>query len=131
MYLNRAEANVKLGNAQAAISHVNMIRQRAGLNGDALYSVSDLKDHDTVLDIVLEERRLELAWESHRGHDLFRNGRTMFRDYQGTHLNPSYPGVNMSDSTQTIPADHPRAIYFIPETELDVNPNLEQNPFNN
>src|SRR5690606_860439 len=32
MYLNRAEANAKLGNDEAAISDVNVIRQRAGLS---------------------------------------------------------------------------------------------------
>ncbi len=128
MYLNRAEANAKLDNDQDAIDDVNLIRQRAGLSGDALYSTGDLKGRDTVLDVVLEERRLELAFEAHRKFDIFRNDRELERDYPGTHLNPSNPGVNMEEETQVIAPDHPRVVFFIPENEITLNPNLEQNP---
>lgn len=128
LYLNRAEANAKLGNAAAALEDVNLIRRRAGLSGEALYLLGDLKGHDSVLEVVLEERRLELAFEGHRKFDLFRNGLPMVRDYPGTHLNPSNPGVDMSAGTQIIPADHPRVVYFIPENEIELNPSLMQNP---
>jgi len=129
MYLNRAEAYAKMGgHDQEAIDDVNRIRQRANLSGNELYSTSDLKGHDSVLDVVLEERRLELAWEAQRKYDVFRNGRTLFRDYPGTHLNPSNPGIDMEAGTQAIPADHPRVIFYIPDTEIELNPSLEQNP---
>lgn len=124
----RAESNAKLGNDQEAIDDVNVIRQRAGLNGNALYTVGDLKGRDSVLDVVLEERRLELAFEAHRKLDIFRNDRDLVRDYPGTHLNPNNPGVDMEKGTQIIPPDHPRVVFFIPENELSLNPNLEQNP---
>src|SRR5690606_11954842 len=42
MYLIRAEANAKTGNAQAALDDVNLIRQRAGLSGDKLYTLGNL-----------------------------------------------------------------------------------------
>jgi tetratricopeptide (TPR) repeat protein len=121
MYLNRAEANAKLGNDQLAIDDVNTIRERAGLSGNELYSVNDLKHHDTVLDVVLEERRLEFAFEGHRKFDVFRNNRTMVRDYPGTHL-------STGEASQTIEPDNPRVVFYIPENEIELNENLEQNP---
>jgi starch-binding outer membrane protein, SusD/RagB family len=123
MYLNRAEAYAKLGgsgNEQLAIEDVNLIRRRAGLSGAALYTVGDLKWHESVLDVVLEERRLELAFEAHRPLDLYRNNRPLVRAYLGYHSADRY--------NQTIPPTSQRIILFIPEREIIVNPNLEQNP---
>lgn len=120
MYLNRAEANAKLGNLQEAIDDVNIIRRRAGLSGPALYTPEDLKGHASVLDVVLEERRLELAFEAHRPFDLFRNNRPMIRAYPGFHGTDNYNlTVNPTDE---------RVIFYIPEREMNINPNLVQNP---
>lgn len=120
MYLNRAEANAKLGNYEAAIEDVNIIRQRAGLEGTTLYSVGDLKKHETVLEVVLEERKLELAFEGHRSQDLFRNMLPMVRTYPGFHSEDLF--------NQIVPPTSPRVIFYIPEREMIVNPNLTQNP---
>lgn len=128
VYLNRAEAYAKLGQPAQALEDVNLIRRRAGLSGAALYSAGDLKGHDSVLDVVLEERQLELAFEGHRKYDLLRNNRPLVRAYPGTHLNPGNPGVNMAAGTQVIQPDHPRVVYFIPENEVELNPKLLQNP---
>jgi tetratricopeptide (TPR) repeat protein len=120
MYLNRAEANAKLGNDDLAIDDVNVIRERAGLSGTELYTVSDLKGHASVLDVVLEERRLELAFEAHRPLDLFRNNRPVVRAYLGFHSPDRF--------NQTILPTSDQVVFFIPEREMIVNPNLEQNP---
>lgn len=133
IYLNKAEALAKLDRDQESIDIVNILRTRAGIPEEGLYSVSNLGEHSNTLDVVLEERRLELFFEGHRAHDLFRNQKTLFRDYPGTHLAPGNPGVELDSNhpaggTQTIPADHPRIVWYIPEGELDVNPNLVQNP---
>ena len=120
MYLNRAEANAKLGNDQLAIDDVNVIRERAGLSGTALYAVDDLKGHPSVFDVVLEERRLELAFEGHRTMDLYRNNRPMVRAYDGFHSPDRF--------NQTILPTSDRVIFYIPEREIIVNPNLTQNP---
>ncbi|RYD80806.1 MAG: RagB/SusD family nutrient uptake outer membrane protein, partial [Sphingobacteriales bacterium] len=88
MHLIRAEAKAKLGAAteQEALNDVNLLRQRAGLSGAALHTISSVvASGKTVLDVVLEERWLELAFEGHRAYDLFRNGRPMVRNYPGTH----------------------------------------------
>jgi tetratricopeptide (TPR) repeat protein len=80
MYLIKAEAFAKTPGKEAeAIDMVNIIRSRAGLTGDQLFTVGDLKGYATVLDVVLDERRLELAWEGHRAFDVFRNHRSLDR----------------------------------------------------
>jgi hypothetical protein len=120
MYLNRAEANAKLGNDPLAIADVNLIRERAGLSGDALYSVSNLKGRGSVLNVVLEERRLELAFEGQRPGDLFRNNLPLVRAYPGLHGTDNF-------NFRVEPTD-PRVVYYIPEREININPKLTQNP---
>ncbi|WP_143308426.1 RagB/SusD family nutrient uptake outer membrane protein [Chitinophaga vietnamensis] len=118
MYLIRAEAAAKLGDNQSAIDDVNTIRKRAGLSGAALFSTSDLKGYATVLDVVLDEARLELAFETHRCFDIFRNNRDLVRNYPGYHpVNP-----------QTVKYTDPRVVHFIPEQDIVLNSNLQQNP---
>ena len=121
MYLIRAEANAKLGNAAAALDDVNLIRKRAGLSGNALYATGDLKGLPSVLSVVLEERRIELAFEALRKFDVFRNNLPLVRDYPGYHL---LSGQNV----QTIQPNDPRVVYFVPQQEIVLNPNLVQNP---
>ncbi|MDX8340683.1 RagB/SusD family nutrient uptake outer membrane protein [Draconibacterium sp. IB214405] len=120
MYLNRAEANAKLGLNEEAIEDVNLIRSRAGLSGDALYSTDDLKGRASVFDVVLEERRLELAFEAQRKWDIFRNGLTLDRNYPGTH--------EQGDALLFVPPDHRRVVFYIPEAQILVQENLVQNP---
>ncbi len=118
MYLNRAEAHAKMGNESAALDDVNVIRERAGI---PLYGIDiEVPGDKTVLDIVLEERRLELAYESHRRYDIFRNDKTLDRRYPGTH--------DRGEALMTVPPTHPRVVEFIPEPQLLAQPNLVNNP---
>lgn len=126
MILNRAEASAKAGNQQAALDDVNMIRERAGLSGAALHTLTSVAAAGkTVLDVVLEERQLELAFEGHRAYDLFRNNRPLVRNYPGTHALNNTPNTNI---TQTVLPTDNRVIFFIPNRERLVNKNLTQNP---
>jgi starch-binding outer membrane protein, SusD/RagB family len=115
MYLNRAEAYAKTGEDQKALDDINVIRSRAGLSGDDLYSLSNLQGAATVLGAVLQERRIELAYEGHRSIDLFRNKLPMDRTFQG--IQPK----------EVVPYDDPRNIYFIPQDELFANKLAVQN----
>ena len=121
MFLIRAEANAKLGKNADALEDVNLIRKRAGLSGTELFSASNMMGYTSVLDVVLEESHLEFAWEGLRKHDIFRNKRTMERNYPGTHL---LAGA----VKQEIPYTHPRVVHFFPEAETVLNPSLVQNP---
>ncbi|MBE9463769.1 RagB/SusD family nutrient uptake outer membrane protein [Dyadobacter subterraneus] len=126
IYLIRAEANAKLGNTQAALADVNLIRTRAGLSGSALHTQASMSAQSkTALDLVLEERYLELAFEGHRVYDLFRNNLPMVRNYPGTHAQNNTP---TTDVRQTVLPTDPRVVYYIPQAEINQNSNLIQNP---
>lgn len=120
VYLNRAEAYAKKKEVQKALADVNMIRERAGLSGDLLYSSSDLKGYLSAFEVVMDERWMELCFECHRTYDIFRNNLTLNRSYPGFHLNPG-------ETEKHIRPDNKRVVFFIPEMEVITNPNLEQN----
>jgi starch-binding outer membrane protein, SusD/RagB family len=103
MFLTRAEANFENGSEIGAppVDDINVIRRRAGLD--------DLPAVDR--DDIRRERRLELAWEGHRLHDLKRWEESL------------YPGTE-----DEIPYNSPRLVLPIPQREIDVNDQLEQNP---
>lgn len=117
MYLNKAEALAKQGSDQAALDNINILRERAQIPA---YTLETLPEGQTVLDVVLQERRLELAFEGHRKFDVYRNGRTMNRRYPGTHLNNSNPFFEIEPSNKVI-------IEFIPEQQILLQPSLIQN----
>lgn len=121
MYLNRAEANAKLTNGQLALDDVNIIRRRAGLTGTDLYTVDNLRGRSSILQVVLDERRLEFAFEGGmRRDDLLRNNLPMIRTYG----KPGVPGSNI-----TVQPTDARVLYFIPLNETNgVTNSLPQNP---
>jgi tetratricopeptide (TPR) repeat protein len=119
-YLNRAEAYAKASEDQKALDDINVIRSRAGLSGADLYSLGDLQGTATVLDAVLQERRLELAYEGHRSFDVYRNKKSMDRSFPGVHLPEG-------ETTQIIGYDDLRIIYYIPQDEIFANTDCRQN----
>ncbi|WP_345006370.1 RagB/SusD family nutrient uptake outer membrane protein [Snuella lapsa] len=117
MYLNKAEALAKQGADQAAIDNINILRERAQIPP---YTLGTLPVGLTVLDVVLEERQLELAFEGHRKFDVFRNGRTLDRRYPGTHID------NASSYREVVPTSNV-IVEFIPEQQILIQPSLIQN----
>jgi len=132
MYLNRAEAEANLGQTAAALNDVDLIRSNRGLSG-ALYNGS-VPATLTVLGAVLQERRLELAFEADRTFAVYRNKLNMDRTYWGYHLQ----GLQASDINLSVaPANYPnmiipytstKIIYYIPQAEILSNPLATQNP---
>ena len=121
IYLIRAEANAKLGRIQSSLDDVNVIRKRAGIPTTGLWTTANLGEK-SVLDVVLTERKLELAWEGHRKFDVFRNGYTLDRKYPGTH-------ISNSNSFLTVDAKSNEVIDYIPEQQITLtNGVLKQNP---
>jgi starch-binding outer membrane protein, SusD/RagB family len=116
MYLNRAEGHAKLGHTTEALADVNVIRERSHIPP---WEESVFTDNDQLLDSVLQERRVELAFEAHRKFDVFRNNRTLDRTYPGTHQ-----GVG----PDLVPPDHLRVVLYLPEDETRAQENLIQNP---
>lgn len=108
VYLNRAEAMATPGspvfNEAAALADLNTIATNRGLtaftlNGSALYEE------------ILNQRRLELAFEGHRFFDLKRLGRDIVKA-------PHYNTVAFTDI---------RILAPLPTSEVDGNKNMVQN----
>lgn len=106
MYLTRAEGNFRAGTnvGDTPLADINRLRSRAGL--DNLSAID--------LDIILNERRKELAFEGQRRMDLLRNNRSLRRSGQNNEAE-SAPGQN-------------KTIYPIPQAVRDLSPFLDQNP---
>lgn len=100
VYLMRAEAKLRSGDANSALTDINAIRSKRGV--DNLTSVN--------LEQLLAERGFELYWEGHRRMDLIRFGK----------FTEAYSEKPRTDATKTL--------YPIPQSAMDVNPNLTQNP---
>lgn len=80
-----AETLYKLGRPDEALVQLNRIRERAFGNTDHNYTAADFSDEESFMDILLLERRLELAYENHRWFDLVRTGRftTELSEFEG------------------------------------------------
>ncbi|MGZ5246312.1 MAG: RagB/SusD family nutrient uptake outer membrane protein [Flavitalea sp.] len=110
-----AEANNELGNADLAHQYINMVRKRARFNGttyeNAVPDYSGLSQ-DQMRTAILEERRIEFVAEGQRWFDLARMGKLE------TEVPAAKPGVTPTTKHYLFP---------IPQREIDLNPNLEQN----
>ena len=107
--LIKAEAEARQGGAKLAeaVATLNPIRVRAGLA--PLVLGVDVTTQQEVLDAILHERRLELALEGDRWLDLVRRG--------------------VAQETVGFPASRMhQELYPIPLNEIDVVPNMQQNP---
>ena len=111
VYLNAAEAAVKLGNPIAA-TYFNAIHKRSGNPSIAT----------PTLDQVIEERAVEFLGEGQRFFDLMRNNKTVDRTNRYT-----YPLI---DDSEKFNRTYFRTILPLPKSELDANPVLkkQQNP---
>lgn len=113
VYLNRAEAQAKLGNYSAALADLNKIRTRSITNG--AYSSLNASNASKLID---KERELELAFQAERSYDVFRNGEALTRQYPGPH----------NQSEVIAPTDF-RVVYYIPQSAINSYPGvLTQNP---
>lgn len=116
MYLNKAEALAKSGDNTNALIALNLVRTRA--LAPAWTTLTLTAANMTVFQAVLNERRLELAWEGHSSYDNFRNGLPMVRNYTDYSTN----------TPLTVQANEKTVIYPLPPGEILLNPNLDQNP---
>lgn len=81
--LNVAEAYAHKGDETNALKYVNVIRTRAGIPTWADKAAYEAEGYTELLDVVLDERRLELCFEGHRAIDLYRNGKDVDRRFAG------------------------------------------------
>lgn len=106
--LGYAEAAFRIGNKSEAVAKINMVRARA--RGNLQVILPDVNTTDDIFAALVHERRVELALEGKRYFDLVRWGLAE-KELGSLGYQPARKGL-----------------YPIPQTELDVNPNLQQNP---
>lgn len=126
--LMQAEAINEQGGRQAeALGYLNQVRVRAGLGSVGSASQAELRER------ILDERRIELAFENKRWHDLVRTGRAV--EVMSAHgakvkANPQsyyYPeGSFAFEASYAVSEDD--YLFPIPVTEININPDLQQNP---
>lgn len=108
--LTKAEALNELnGPNQESISLINEVRERADVS---LLDLNDFPSKESLRDHILQERHWEFYYEMKRRQDLIRHGKLI--------SNARERGV--------VNAQDYHVLYPIPQSEMDANPNMEQNP---
>lgn len=112
VYLMAAEAALekKSKDQASADKYLNAIRERA---------IPGTKRVEATKELVLKERRKELVMEGHRLYDILRLGIEVTRK-------GGYHFLNNVDLISPSYKDF-RTILAIPQSEIDVNPNIKQN----
>lgn len=116
--LLEAEAYAHQGDLAKSAALVNQIRTRAKLPN---LTSAKTSSQEAMVEAVLHERRLELALEGERWFDLCRNGKVE------KYMN----GLNKRDVgrlAQRKPFDQNSYLLPMPQSALDENNNLQQNP---
>jgi len=109
-YLIRAEARITLNNLKGGKDDLNTIRHRAGLGDTPANNSTDL------INAVLQERQVELFAEyGHRWFDLKRTGKI-----DALMSNVALIKQSTWNSFQQL--------WPIPKSEIQINPNITQNP---
>lgn len=120
VYLSAAEAAYQEGDLSRAAELLNDIITNRTTDATKTVTAGDI-----TLDRIYVERRKELVGEGQRYFDVLRRGETVTR----------YTDVNnrgwhdaLSEEARTFSRDSEKALPLIPQSELDVNPNMQQNP---
>ena len=108
MYLIRAEAKNELGQTGSAIDDINLVRARAF---DPDKPLAAGLSQTQVRDAIFNERLFEFAGEGKRRRDMIR---------QGTYVSPRKFKPNATPIY--------KILFPIPQTQLQANPLLQQNP---
>jgi len=119
----KAEAQNELGDLDGAKATLNLVRHRVSLPDVEAASKEEMKNK------ILLERRLELAFEAQRWDDLVRTGTatavmSALEEYKYT-CSDGTPGAAVKINYN---CDQNHWMMPIPQSEIDANPNLVQNP---
>jgi hypothetical protein len=113
-----AESLNEQSKSSEALPYLNQVRLRAGL------SASNQTNQSTLRDIIAHERRIELAFENHRWHDLVRTGKAIsVMTAYGNNLKQIYSYL----TANSYQVNENRLLFPIPYEEETYNINLGSN----
>ena len=117
--LSRAEAYARLNKNTEALADLNTLRKQR-------YSdyVAGTETGADLLTAILLQRRLELAFEGSRFFDLKRLGLGVTRSSFGDKSD----GTGINNVTKALPAGDIHFQLPFPQSEINANPNIVQNP---
>ena len=107
--LMKAEALNEQGKTAEATAPLNTVRRRAGLPNVAGLSQDEMREK------IIHERRIELAFEGHRWFDMIR-------------IDGGNYALNFLHRIGKTRATKERLLFPIPQTEMDANTLMTQNP---
>jgi hypothetical protein len=107
MYLTAAEGLARSNNESGARTIYNQFRTARGL-------AETTASGQALLDLIMKDRRVEFAMEGHRWFDLKRLGMNIPK--------------TAASAQQTLSYSDFRVLSFIPESELNLDDALTQNP---
>lgn len=112
-YLMYAEAHLRGGGGslQQALEYLNELRDRAN-------NTNQLTGTELTLDLLLNERLIELHWEAHRRQDLIRFGKYVGNNYNWSWKGGTPNGISIAPN---------RNVFPVPSASLAANQNLNQN----
>lgn len=110
--LMEAEALNELGRGMDAAGPLNEVRSRAGLPS---IKADVFNSKDAMREAIIHERRMELAFEAHRWFDMIR-------------INHGQYAIDFLRSIGKTNVTRDRLLFPIPQTEMDANPLMTQNP---
>lgn len=120
MYLTRAEAYYNSSNPVGALKDLNYVRAKRYTD-----YVEGTETGKSLENAIQLERRLELAFEGDRFYTLKRRGENVVRDGKGHYAD----GTGNPAAKQEILASSPYYLLAIPQSEINANPNMEQNKY--
>ncbi|MEH6307957.1 RagB/SusD family nutrient uptake outer membrane protein [Olivibacter sp. CPCC 100613] len=116
-----AECLNENGKPGEALDYINQVRKRAG----ATLPVITTSSKGELADAIAHERRVELAYENHRWHDLVRTGKAIeVMNAHGEEMKQQYNVISRNAYHVT----ESRLLFPIPYLEMQLNNQLTQNP---
>lgn len=119
VFLLLAESLNEQGKSTEALTYLNQVRARAGL------APSNETNQVALRDVILHERRVELAFENKRWLDLVRTGKAIeIMTAYGNAMKALYSYL----PANSYQVDQNKLLFPVPYSEILVNPLLTQNP---
>ncbi len=110
IYLIKAEALHRLGRTPEALDLINQVRERA-FDPPQPLTMSDVSSQGGMETVLLDERMREFHSEAKRRQDLIRFGQFTSGTWEHKDVSDPY-----------------RVLFPLPQSQIDANPNLNQNP---